>query len=80
MMEVDFLFIDKMTKLFQKLSIDGLLSENFNNENAAYIIYSIIIIQFMMFVYVDNFTVSLMKDNIESQIKFLLNDKIKEKL
>ncbi|AUB58528.1 MULTISPECIES: TetR/AcrR family transcriptional regulator [Methanobacterium] len=75
LVNMDFLLIQKLEHLLNSLKEKGKLPQSFKSNEAAYTIYSIIITQIMMYIYVEGATFEVYKKNVGNQIHFLFEGK-----
>lgn len=75
MIKIDYKFINKLKLLFENIKNKGLLLPDFNTDEAAYAVYSIVMTQFILYVYNEETTFNLFTNNIENQIRFIFEGK-----
>lgn len=75
MVKVDFMFIEKVEYLLDSIKQRDMLPHSFDSNEAAYTIYSIVITQTMLYVYMEEITFEDYTNCIENQIKFLFEGK-----
>lgn len=75
MIGIDYKFINKLKVLLENIKDKGLLLPNFNTDEAAYTIYSVVMTQFILYIYSENITFNVFTNNIENQIRFIFEGK-----
>jgi AcrR family transcriptional regulator len=76
MMKLDFMLIEKLERLMDFMKQKGKLPQSFKSNEAAYTVYSILIVQIMMYVYMEERTFEDYKMNVENQMRFLFEGKM----
>lgn len=74
-MKLDFRYIEQLEKLLDEIKGKGLLPKSFSSHEAAYVIYSVFATQFLMYVYMDDYSFEMLSDNVEKQIRFVFEGK-----
>lgn len=72
---IDVVFIQKLEQLLDNAKEKQILSKGFDSKEAAYVIYSIIFTQTMMYIYMEENTFEDYKAQVENQIRFLFEGK-----
>jgi len=75
MIRLDYKFINKLKVLLENVKNKGYLLPNFNTDEAAYTIYSVVMTQFILYIYSEDTTFNSLKNNIENQIRFIFEGK-----
>lgn len=76
MVSYDYKFIENLEQLFHQLLERGMLMKEFDSSEGAYAVYSILVTQFMLYVYTEETTTDMLRDRIEHQVRFLLGGKL----
>jgi len=79
MIGYDYKFIEKLMQFFEDLKQQGKLMNQFNCYEAAYAVYSVMIAQLMMYIYVDDIEYEMLEKNIRNQISFIMEGKCGDK-
>lgn len=72
---MDFKFIQKLEHLLNSMKEKRRLPQSFKSNEAAYAIYSIIIAQIIMYIYMEVASFEVYRKNVENQIRFLFEGK-----
>jgi len=75
MIRLDYKFINKLKVLLENVKNKGYLLPNFNTDEAAYTIYSVVMTQFILYIYSEDTTFNSLENNIENQIRFIFEGK-----
>ncbi|MGV8906220.1 MAG: TetR/AcrR family transcriptional regulator [Acetobacterium sp.] len=75
MIRFDYKFIDKLKVLLENNKNRGYLLPNFNTDEAAYAIYSVVLAQVILYIYSEDITFNALTGNIENQIRFIFEGK-----
>lgn len=75
MIKLDYKFIKRLKVLLEKIKDKGLLPPSFNTDEAAYAIYSVVLAQFILYLYSEDITYNALTTNIEQQIRFIFEGK-----
>jgi len=73
--ELDFQFIEQVSRLLSRFQARGQLTDTFNPEDAAQCIYAIFMLQVFMYVFEAEQPFELMKKNIIRQVKLFFSGK-----
>lgn len=72
LMELDFLFIEELVELFEKLKETNKLDNQFDSITAAEVMYSSVMYEAILFLYVEEKELSEIIENIEMKINFIM--------
>ncbi|UNC91170.1 TetR/AcrR family transcriptional regulator [Candidatus Contubernalis alkaliaceticus] len=75
LVKLDYRTIDKLQKFLDYQKDQGKLLADFSTREASFVIYSIVITQFMIYIYSPQITLEEMKESIEQQIRFVFQGK-----
>lgn len=75
LINLDYKFIDKLELLLENIKKQGALPPNFNSDEAAYTVYSVVMTQFILYLYSEDTTFDIFSKNIENQIRFIFEGK-----
>ncbi len=78
MFQMDDRFIDKTEAMFQQLKKEQLLHHSFAEKEAAYAVYSVVLTQFIFYIYRSECTTEELYERIKSQIYFIFDGKYTE--
>ncbi|HZK54978.1 MAG TPA: TetR/AcrR family transcriptional regulator [Desulfosporosinus sp.] len=75
MVKLDYKFIKRLKILLEKIKDKEQLTPSFNTDEAAYAIYSVVMAQFILYLYSEDITYDALTTNIEHQIRFIFEGK-----
>lgn len=75
MIKMDYRFIEKMKILLEDIRDSGMLRTDFNADECAYALYSVLLTQFILYVYTEDISFEKFVVNIENQVKFIFDGK-----
>jgi len=75
LVNMDFKFIQKLEHLLNSMKEKGRLPPSFKSNDAAFAIYSILMAQIIMYIYMEGATFEVYRKNVENQIRFLFEGK-----
>lgn len=75
LVNMDFKFIQKLEHLLNSMKEKGRLPQSFKSNEAAFAIYSIIIAQIIMYIYMEGATFEIYRKNVDNQIRFIFEGK-----
>jgi hypothetical protein len=75
LMDLDYKYIEQLQKVIEQLKEARKLPADFDSKEASMAIYSIFLIQLMLYVYEEDITNKELKSNVERQVRFLFDGK-----